>query len=40
MGLRQLQMQLRHHSLDMVEVYLRSMGILEVDGIRDRVRGI
>jgi integrase len=34
MGIRQLQMQLRHHSLDMVEVYLKSLGILEIDGIR------
>lgn len=40
MGLRQLQMQLRHHSLDMVEVYLRSLGILEIDGIRDRAKAI
>jgi integrase len=40
MGIRQLQLQLRHHSLDMVEVYLKSLGILEIDGIRQNSVGI
>lgn len=33
LGLKELQMQLRHHSLDMVKIYLESLGILDFANI-------
>lgn len=35
-GLEDLRRQLRHHSLDMTQVYLRSLGLLDLDGLSDR----
>jgi integrase len=37
MGLKELQLQLRHHSLDMVKIYLESLGILDFGNIRDTI---
>lgn len=34
-GLKELQLQLRHHSLDMVKIYLESLGILDFSNIKD-----
>jgi integrase len=34
-GLKELQMQLRHHSLDMVKIYLESLGILDFKNIKE-----
>ncbi len=34
-GLKELQLQLRHHSLDMVKVYLESLGILDFKNIKE-----
>lgn len=35
-GIRELQLQLRHHSLDMVTVYLRSLGIADLPDLKDK----
>ena len=35
-GLRDLQMQLRHHSLEMVAVYMRSLGISDLPDLKDK----
>ncbi len=40
MGLKELQLQLRHHSLDMVKIYLDSLGILEFGNLRDGIPAI
>ena len=34
-GVKELQMQLRHHSLDQVNEYLRQMGVWDMDGLRN-----
>jgi len=34
-NVKDLQLQLRHHSLEMVDVYLRSLGVMEAEGIRN-----
>lgn len=34
-GLKELQLQLRHHSLDMVKIYLESLGILDFNNIKE-----
>ena len=33
---KELQMQLRHHSLDQVNAYLRQMGVMDMDNLVDR----
>jgi len=33
---KELQMQLRHHSLDMVNEYLKNLGIMDADGIKHK----
>ena len=35
-GIRELQLQLRHHSLDMVTVYMRSLGIADLPDLKDK----
>ncbi|WP_222166838.1 tyrosine-type recombinase/integrase [Edaphocola aurantiacus] len=35
-GLKDLQLQLRHHSLDMVNQYLKDLGVLDCPDLRDR----
>ena len=35
-GLRELQLQLRHYSLEMVAVYLRSLGIADLPDLKDK----
>jgi integrase len=34
-NIKDLQMQLRHHSLDMVNEYLKNLGVMDSDRIRD-----
>jgi integrase len=34
--LKEIQLQLRHHSLDQVDQYLRSLGIVECEGIKNQ----
>ncbi len=34
-NLKELQIQLRHHSLDQVNEYLRQMGVFQMNGLRD-----
>jgi integrase len=34
-NMKDLQMQLRHHSLDMVNEYLKNLGVMDSDRIRD-----
>ena len=36
MSLKELQLQLRHHSLDQVDTYLKGLGILESENLRNR----
>ena len=35
-SVKELQMQLRHHSLDQVNAYLRQMGVMDMDNLVDR----
>lgn len=35
-GIKDLQLQLRHHSLDMVNEYLKNLGVLDSDDLRNR----
>lgn len=35
-GVKELQMQLRHHSLDQVNEYLRQMGVMDMANLKDR----
>lgn len=35
-NIKELQMQLRHHSLDMVNEYLKNLGILDAEGIKHK----
>lgn len=35
-GIREIQLQKRHHSLDMTEYYLRGLGLMEFDNLKDK----
>lgn len=39
-SVKELQIQLRHHSLDMVNRYLRQMGVEDMENLRNRFPGI
>jgi len=39
-GVKQLQIQLRHHSLDETDKYLRQMGVRDVGNLRSDFPGI
>ena len=39
-SVKELQMQLRHHSLDETDKYLRQMGVKDLSNLRDRFPGI
>ena len=38
--LKELQMQLRHHSLDMVNKYMKALGVMDSDFFRNRFKEI
>jgi integrase len=39
-GLKELQLQLRHHSLDQVNEYLRGLGVMDFENLRENFPGL
>ncbi|MFQ5447931.1 MAG: hypothetical protein ACE5FF_13465 [Saprospiraceae bacterium] len=39
-GVKQLQIQLRHHSLEEVDKYLRQLGVWDLEGLEEKFPGI
>lgn len=39
-GVKELQIQLRHHSLDMVNQYLRQMGVWDLGQLQEKFPGL